>query len=199
MSTVMEDPYIVVRIIGRPPVLDSPDTMNAHAILVGVADRLGLLSALSKVLADHQANITYVDIHASGAASDIYFEFAKPEGGIDALLAELARGARRAAGPRDAVVRQDLRQAHRGDRRRRAGRSGGHRRDLGSRPPQHPRRAHLGGHHSPRRRAGAGGRRARHGAAAPRQDAGAGRLADGRRHHRRRPRGAGGRACASSR
>ena len=64
--------------------------MNAHAILVGVADRLGLLSALSKVLADHQANITYVDIHASGTASDIYFEFSTPEGGIDALLAELA-------------------------------------------------------------------------------------------------------------
>ena len=40
--------------------------MNAHAILVTVSDRLGLLSALSKVLADHQANITYVDIHSSG-------------------------------------------------------------------------------------------------------------------------------------
>ena len=65
--------------------------MNAHAILVTVSDRLGLLSALSKVLADHQANITYVDIHSSGTASDIYFEFAKPEGGIDDLLTELAR------------------------------------------------------------------------------------------------------------
>ena len=64
--------------------------MNAYAILVGVADRLGLLSALSKVLADHQANITYVDIHASGSASDIYFEFATPEEGIDALLADMA-------------------------------------------------------------------------------------------------------------
>jgi energy-converting hydrogenase B subunit Q len=63
--------------------------MNAHAILVTVSDRLGLLSALSKVLADHQANITYVDIHSSGIASDIYFEFAKPEGGIDELLTEL--------------------------------------------------------------------------------------------------------------
>lgn len=64
--------------------------MNAHAILVTVSDRLGLLSALSKVLADHQANITYVDIHSSGTASDIYFEFAKPEGGIDDLLTELS-------------------------------------------------------------------------------------------------------------
>ena len=81
--------------------------MNAHAILVTVSDRLGLLSALSKVLADHQANITYVDIHSSGAASDIYFEFTKPEGGIDDLLAELAarapacsRCARRRRSPR---------------------------------------------------------------------------------------------------
>ena len=64
--------------------------MNAHAILVTVSDRLGLLSALSKALADHQANITYVDIHSAGVASDIYFEFTKPEGGIDDLLTELA-------------------------------------------------------------------------------------------------------------
>jgi energy-converting hydrogenase B subunit Q len=64
--------------------------MNAHAIAVTVSDRLGLLSALSKVLADHQANITYVDIHSAGAASDIYFEFSKPEGGLDDLLTELA-------------------------------------------------------------------------------------------------------------
>jgi energy-converting hydrogenase B subunit Q len=64
--------------------------MNAHAILVTVSDRLGLLSALSKVLADHQANITYVDIHSSGTASGIYFEFTKPEGGIDDLLTELS-------------------------------------------------------------------------------------------------------------
>ena len=64
--------------------------MNAHAILITVSDRLGLLSALSKVLADHLANITYVDIHSSGTVSDIYFEFAKPEGGIDDLLGELS-------------------------------------------------------------------------------------------------------------
>src|SRR5687767_822318 len=64
--------------------------MNAHAILVTVSDRLGLLSALSKALADHQANITYVDIHSAGAVSDIYFEFTKPEGGLDDLLADLA-------------------------------------------------------------------------------------------------------------
>ncbi len=60
--------------------------MNTHAILVTVDDRVGLLSDLSKVLADHQANITYVDIHSSGSSSDLYFEFAKPEGAVDDLL-----------------------------------------------------------------------------------------------------------------
>ena len=60
--------------------------MNTHAILVTVDDRVGLLSDLSKVLADHQANITYVDIRSSGPSSDIYFEFAKPEGALDDLL-----------------------------------------------------------------------------------------------------------------
>jgi energy-converting hydrogenase B subunit Q len=60
--------------------------MNAYAILVTVDDRLGLLSDLSKVLADHQANITYVDIHSTGTSSDIYFEFAKPESSLAQLL-----------------------------------------------------------------------------------------------------------------
>ncbi|HEY6509773.1 MAG TPA: DUF5612 domain-containing protein [Vicinamibacterales bacterium] len=65
--------------------------MSAHAILVTVADRLGLLSALSKVLADHQANITYVDIQSPGATSGIYFEFSMPEGPLDRVIAELGR------------------------------------------------------------------------------------------------------------
>jgi len=61
--------------------------MNTYAIVVSVDDRLGLLSDLSKVLADHQANITYVDIHSS----DIYFEFSKPEGALAPLLDLLMR------------------------------------------------------------------------------------------------------------
>ena len=65
--------------------------MSAHAILVTVADRLGLLSALSKVLADNEANITYVDIRATGASSAIYFEFSMPEGPLDGLVAELGK------------------------------------------------------------------------------------------------------------
>ena len=60
--------------------------MSTYAILVTLDDRLGLLSDLSKVLADHEANITYVDIHSTGPSSDIYFEFEKPEGSLAPLL-----------------------------------------------------------------------------------------------------------------
>jgi energy-converting hydrogenase B subunit Q len=53
--------------------------MSAHAILCSLADRPGMLSALTKVLADHQANITYVDIHPGKPAVGIYFEFTVPD------------------------------------------------------------------------------------------------------------------------
>ena len=61
-----------------------------HAILTTVADRPGMLSSLTKVLADHEANITYVDIH-SGASLGIYFEVSLPEDGssIEVVLADL--------------------------------------------------------------------------------------------------------------
>ncbi len=57
--------------------------MNApqvHAVHVTVSDRPGMLFALTGVLADHQANITYVDMHSRGQESDIYFEFTHAEG-----------------------------------------------------------------------------------------------------------------------
>jgi len=49
--------------------------MNAHAVLVTVSDQPGMLFGLTRVLADHQANITYVDMHSSDLYSDVYFEF----------------------------------------------------------------------------------------------------------------------------
>ena len=52
--------------------------MAAHAILCTLSDRPGMLSDLTKVLADQQANITYVDIHP-GPSIGIYFEFTLPE------------------------------------------------------------------------------------------------------------------------
>src|SRR4029453_11258706 len=36
--------------------------MSVHAILATVSDRPGILFGLTRVLADHRANITYVDI-----------------------------------------------------------------------------------------------------------------------------------------
>jgi energy-converting hydrogenase B subunit Q len=60
-----------------------------HAILTTVADRPGMLSSLTKVLADHDANITYVDIH-SGTPTLLYFEVTLPEGAdAAAVLADL--------------------------------------------------------------------------------------------------------------
>ncbi len=49
--------------------------MPAHAVLITALDRPGMLFGLTKALAAHDANITYVDIHAGTPTSDIYFEF----------------------------------------------------------------------------------------------------------------------------
>jgi energy-converting hydrogenase B subunit Q len=48
--------------------------MSAHAILVTAFDRPGTMSALTKVLADYDANITHVDIHPGTPTLGIYFE-----------------------------------------------------------------------------------------------------------------------------
>ena len=64
--------------------------MPAYALLAEVSDRPGILSGLTRVLADHQANITYVDIHDAGEpTSDIYFEFTLEGPAIEAVLADL--------------------------------------------------------------------------------------------------------------
>jgi energy-converting hydrogenase B subunit Q len=49
--------------------------MTAHAVLVAAADRPAILFSLTKVFAEHGANITYVDIHGGGTEAQIYFEF----------------------------------------------------------------------------------------------------------------------------
>ena len=46
--------------------------MPAYALLAEVSDRPGILSGLTRVLAEHHANITYVDIHDAGEL--VYFE-----------------------------------------------------------------------------------------------------------------------------
>jgi energy-converting hydrogenase B subunit Q len=54
--------------------------MSVQAILVTAFDRPGMMSALTKVLADHDANITHVDIHTGSPTSSIYFEATVPDG-----------------------------------------------------------------------------------------------------------------------
>jgi energy-converting hydrogenase B subunit Q len=49
--------------------------MSSHAVLVTAFDRPGTMSALTTVLANHEANITHVDIHPGNPMSGIYFEF----------------------------------------------------------------------------------------------------------------------------
>jgi energy-converting hydrogenase B subunit Q len=62
--------------------------MSAFAVLAEVSDRPGILSGLTKVLADYDANITYVDIHDAGEpTSDIYFEFTLAGDDVSGVLA----------------------------------------------------------------------------------------------------------------
>ncbi len=49
-----------------------------------------MLSAVTKVLADHNANIRYVDLHSVGDRAEIYFEFSLEEPS-DQLLDDLTR------------------------------------------------------------------------------------------------------------
>jgi energy-converting hydrogenase B subunit Q len=63
--------------------------MSAHAILATVAERPGMLYAVSKVLADHSADIKYVDIHQGDAQSELYLEFTLPDDSIETVMADL--------------------------------------------------------------------------------------------------------------
>ena len=61
-----------------------------HAVVVTALDRPGMMSAVTKVLADHNANIRYVDLHSVGEHADIYFEMTL-DGPPDTLYADLKR------------------------------------------------------------------------------------------------------------
>jgi energy-converting hydrogenase B subunit Q len=60
-----------------------------HAILIGVADQPGTLHSLTRVMAEHQANIRYIDIiHRRPEEVQVYFEF-DLAGPLDAIVADL--------------------------------------------------------------------------------------------------------------
>src|SRR3954471_5027433 len=63
--------------------------MTAHAVLITASDQPGMLFGLSRVLAEHAANITYVDMHSGGETTDIYFEFTMADRPPDVALAGL--------------------------------------------------------------------------------------------------------------
>jgi energy-converting hydrogenase B subunit Q len=60
-----------------------------HAILTTATERPGMLHAITKVLADHTADIKYVDIRGGDSQSEIYFEFTLETSDIDAVLRDL--------------------------------------------------------------------------------------------------------------
>ena len=64
--------------------------MTPYALLATVIDRPGILFGLTKVLAEHDGNISYVDIHAGERTSDIYFEVTLPESRFSAVMEHLA-------------------------------------------------------------------------------------------------------------
>lgn len=65
--------------------------MPVHAVLTTVSNQPGILSGLTKVLADRDANITYVDIiHPPEGETQIYLEFSL-EDVVDGLSDELRR------------------------------------------------------------------------------------------------------------
>jgi energy-converting hydrogenase B subunit Q len=63
--------------------------MKTHAVLVTVTDEPGMLFRLSKVIADHQINITHVDLRVAGVLSEIYFELTVEDAALDQLLKDL--------------------------------------------------------------------------------------------------------------
>jgi len=65
--------------------------MTAHAILATVEDRPGMLYGMAKVLADHHANITYIDIPGEEPRTITYFEFTLEGTPFDTVLGDLRR------------------------------------------------------------------------------------------------------------
>lgn len=63
--------------------------MTSHAISTTVADRPGMMYGLTKVLAAHEADIKYVDIHQGDPHSEVYFEFTLTDSSVEAVLRDI--------------------------------------------------------------------------------------------------------------
>lgn len=64
--------------------------MSAHALVVTATDQPGLLAQLTKVFADHGANITSLELHGGGGpAPEIDFEFTLDSGDVASVVSDL--------------------------------------------------------------------------------------------------------------
>jgi energy-converting hydrogenase B subunit Q len=63
--------------------------MTSHALLTTVSERPGMLHAVTRVLAEHSADIKYVDIHSGDQQSEIYLEFTLQDDEAEAVLRDL--------------------------------------------------------------------------------------------------------------
>jgi len=63
--------------------------MSAHAVLVTVRDEPGMLFGLTKVFADHKANVTYLDLHPKTPNPDVYFEFTADGPALATIVGDL--------------------------------------------------------------------------------------------------------------
>ena len=63
--------------------------MAEHAVLITASEQPGMMSRLTRVLADHGANITHVDLHIGESTSGIYFEVSVSADRMPAVLTDL--------------------------------------------------------------------------------------------------------------
>jgi len=74
--------------------------MSVHAVTVTVLDAPGMLFSLTRVLAERGANVTYIDMHRTAGAADVYLEFSVDDSVAAGLVRDL-RGAEGVSGVRE--------------------------------------------------------------------------------------------------
>jgi energy-converting hydrogenase B subunit Q len=63
--------------------------MSAHAVLITVVDEPGILFGLTRVFAEHKANVTHLDLHTNTPHPDVYFEFSVDDETAARMVEEL--------------------------------------------------------------------------------------------------------------
>ncbi len=63
--------------------------MSAHAVLITVVDEPGILFGLTRVFAEHRANVTHLDLHPNSPHPAVYFEFTVDDSHAPKMIDEL--------------------------------------------------------------------------------------------------------------